>query len=505
MSELQTFTADSQSLSILASVSSRESASDLEELPSAESSTATESLSTEVEVGSVIVPAKTDSLSEATLADVEVTSEETNPTRKPKTGALDTSVECTRLKTIKGAAPAVLSVSQLRSFCSRAAITGTRKSTKIELCRKICIAKAILDLDVAKGEVKGEKKPKKSTNIIAGPVVIKRKRLCNVLFSDKVRPKLATRAKSLTKEELTSKTKAGEELFKLVADEYNDSSKYNEDAFPHLTGFNSKQGDPSTFAPIDWKKAKVSFGELMKDYENYFQLWKLPGFHDDFGQVPKQPFSDYAKGAKSLLYVHEFVFQNPGIFDTVTGQLPPGAFSESIGGNKSADKKSGGTTSKGKASKATGGTNLEMDRFTVITEAKNASIECALANETAVNCSKYVADLRVRYKDLNSTFRTHCKGKKPANKRVKAFKANQSKKAKAQIDAAKNGLKDPFGSDSSDSSDSEPEDSQESLIEEICSVKGDLDDFEMRKVAALKREDESRIKIQNLKKDSVYE
>jgi hypothetical protein len=130
---------------------------------------------------------------------------------------------------------------------------------------------------------------------------------------------------------------------------------------------------------------------------------------------------------------------------------------------------------------------------------------CALANETAVNYSKYVADLKVRYKDLNSTFRTHCKGKKPANKRVKAFKANQSKKAKAQIDAAKNESKDPFGSDSSDSSNSEPEDSQESLIEEICSVKGDLDDFEMRKVAALKREDESRIKIQNLKKDSVYE
>eukprot|EP00978_Attheya_sp_CCMP212_P030382 scaffold111489_cov28-Attheya_sp.AAC.1 len=61
----------------------------------------------------------------------------------------------------------------------------------------------------------------------------------------------------------------------------------------------------------------------MKDYEKFFQQWKLSGFHDDFGQVPKQPFSDYTKGAKSLLYVHEFVFQNPGIFDTVTRQLPP--------------------------------------------------------------------------------------------------------------------------------------------------------------------------------------
>eukprot|EP00978_Attheya_sp_CCMP212_P030246 scaffold110495_cov29-Attheya_sp.AAC.1 len=89
MSKLQTFTVDGGALSLLASVTSRESATDPEELPSEESSTATESLSTEVEVGSVIVPPKTDSLAEATLAYVEVTSEETNPTKKPKTGALD--------------------------------------------------------------------------------------------------------------------------------------------------------------------------------------------------------------------------------------------------------------------------------------------------------------------------------------------------------------------------------------------------------------------------------
>eukprot|EP00978_Attheya_sp_CCMP212_P006252 scaffold14179_cov49-Attheya_sp.AAC.2 len=108
-----------------------------------------------------------------------------------------------------------------------------------------------------------------------------------------------------------------------------------------------------------------------------------------------------------------------------------------------------------------------MNQQALRSKAKNASIECALANETAVNCSKYAADLRVHLKDLNSTFRARCKGKKPANKRVKAFK-------------------DPFSSDSSNSSDSEPEDSQESLIEELCSVEGDLDDFELRKVAALK-------------------
>ena len=68
------------------------------------------------------------------------------------------------------------------------------------------------------------------------------------------------------------------------------------------------------------------------------------------------------------------------------------------------------------------------------------------------------------------------------------------------MDAAKDRSKDPFDIDSTDS---EPEDSQESLIEEICSVKADLESFEMRKVAAFAREDESRIKIQNLSKPPI--
>jgi hypothetical protein len=117
-----------------------------------------------------------------------------------------------------------------------------------------------------------------------------------------------------------------------------------------------------------------------------------------------------------------------------------------------------------------------------------------------VSCSKYAAELRVQHKGLLSQFRSHCGGKRKASKRIEDFKEIRSKKAKSQMDGAKDGSKDPFGIDSSDS---EPEDSQESLIEEICSVKADLESFEMRKVAAFAREDESRIKIQNLSKPPV--
>lgn len=141
--------------------------------------------------------------------------------------------------------------------------------------------------------MKGENKSKKATTIIAGPVIINRKRLCNVLFLDKVHLQLVTRAKSLTKEELTFGIKAREELFRLVADEYNNPFEYNEDAWPSLTGYKSKRTDPSGFAPIDWKKAKSSFQVMFLDYEKCFQKWKQSGFHEDFPDEPKKSFLSF--------------------------------------------------------------------------------------------------------------------------------------------------------------------------------------------------------------------
>jgi hypothetical protein len=69
----------------------------------------------------------------------------------------------------------------------------------------------------------------------------------------------------------------------------------------------------------------------------------------------------------------------------VTGDPPLSACTESIDANKTRSAAKEGGNSKGKAaSKVNGGANLEMDRFAAITKSKNASIECALANETAV-------------------------------------------------------------------------------------------------------------------------
>jgi hypothetical protein len=154
MSGLPTPTIDSPSLSLLAAVTSRAAGIDQEELPSAKALTLTETRSTEVKVATVVLPVKADLLADATLFDVEMTAHETNPTRKPKVGSPDTSVECSRLKRFRGLAAVDLSVADLRSFCSRQEITGGRKATKATLCRKVCIAKAALDLRLANGDEK---------------------------------------------------------------------------------------------------------------------------------------------------------------------------------------------------------------------------------------------------------------------------------------------------------------------------------------------------------------
>jgi hypothetical protein len=55
--------------------------------------------------------------------------------------------------------------------------------------------------------------------------------------------------------------------------------------------------------------------------------------------------------------------------------------------------------------KGTGSDDLEMDRFHRSIEEKNASIECALANETAVTCTKLLSELNTRHDTLSSELR----------------------------------------------------------------------------------------------------
>jgi hypothetical protein len=159
MNELTTDTVDKEALSLHASETSKSSPNDLEKL----SSSAISMLTAEIEdTKNAIVPSKVDPLADATLADVEVTPEETNPTTKVRIGALDSSVPCSRLKTIKGLAAVTYSVPQLRSFCSRVPIKGVRKAAKVDLCRLIADCKDPIGTKKLESDPKVKEKNKKN-------------------------------------------------------------------------------------------------------------------------------------------------------------------------------------------------------------------------------------------------------------------------------------------------------------------------------------------------------
>ena len=68
-------------------------------------------------------------------------------------------------------------------------------------------------------------------------VVINRRRLLNVLFSDIVRPKLAEVGATLTKDELDKHLKQDQRFHETVAMEYNKKGviAYDKNAFPNLS------------------------------------------------------------------------------------------------------------------------------------------------------------------------------------------------------------------------------------------------------------------------------
>eukprot|EP00978_Attheya_sp_CCMP212_P049246 scaffold636305_cov126-Attheya_sp.AAC.1 len=215
----------SPTLAMLADVAMNSSGSSLSSLSCVETgTTSTGKDSGQIEVVAVVPAKSEDPVANSNLNDVEVVADETEPTKKPKKGATDSSVPCSKLKSINGILIKDLTVDQVRSFCSRCGITGSRRNTKVDICREIVIAKGTYDVLKATGKlgtsVKDEMKKPKSTSLAGaaanmGP--INRKRLCNVMFGDTVRPSMETRGKSLTKEDLTNGMKLDETLFRFIA------------------------------------------------------------------------------------------------------------------------------------------------------------------------------------------------------------------------------------------------------------------------------------------------
>ena len=104
-----------------------------------------------------------------------------------------------------------------------------------------------------------------------------RLRYCNVIFGDESRNDLATRGDKLSAADLTDGLKTDELLHRKICMEYNNTDKYNDNAWPQLQAC---KGDPYLFpGPIVWDQSLKTLKTLIREYEYCFNNWKLSGNH----------------------------------------------------------------------------------------------------------------------------------------------------------------------------------------------------------------------------------
>ena len=155
-----------------------------------------------------------------------------------------------------------------------------------------------------------------------------RRRLINVLFGDVIRPLLATRGQTLSKDDLNDSLKTDQVLHEKVIVEYNRTNvySYDNDAHPDV------QSGPNNFlatGDITWERSLSTTKDMTKEYEFCHTNWKRSGQHEDFADgmtVPEmnktclKPFSDFTHSNKSMKYLHAWISQFPNILKIIMGK-----------------------------------------------------------------------------------------------------------------------------------------------------------------------------------------
>jgi len=305
-------------------------------------------------------------------------------------------------------------------------LTGYGKQNKVGLCL------VLLDFKAQGGIVPTETEASEK-------VTINRCRYPNVLFSNVIRPLLATKGRSLNKDQLTEGVKKDEELHDTIALEYNkeDAGRYSRNVFPEIQS--GRSNNTSVFGEISWQKSAETFIKLTGEYNKCFYMWKLSGFHGDFPEDPdvspgdvKLPFSDFVDNNFSLLYIHEFVFSFPDYLVRITCDLPEDSFSESTGivsiiTGASPVNVVSVSSKKRKAKKAKDDDDMKCksrlgQSIARTMEKKNREIEFAVLADLVGNLGDKMFVLQDRKSILTARLEDTCGGRTSYKRRMKAMR-----------------------------------------------------------------------------------
>ena len=425
-----------------------------------------------------------DPIANATIDDVDFTAEPINPHKRINPKKTRNEKDFTRLVAIGSITAKALMLDDIKRFATRVGIIGHRAFGKQKVCEAI---------------VSHKLNPKKKDATKKKVVVVNRKHFINVLFDEAFLPKLATRGKSLNKDQMTDGLKTDELLFRDFIVLYNNKEDYNDDEHPEL----GVKGDPSSFNAITWEAARTFFRSLLKDYDGCLANWKKSGNHGGFGDNQKKPFDDFKKNRGDMLYLHEFAHQVPDVLKHVLTQLNADAFHESISDDDEAGTAIGSelaklATSKKKRKQQTRKSSGNTVATAILkmsndAKARNKAQKYAFVVETENNTSKVIREHRTDRKRVLSE--ASLERNEPVAHIKKKYKEYIKKKASPpkQTDII-DSLSD---SDSDDSDVRFSQDSLESVFEELSEIDSDIDKAKQRQSYLRKEADQIENKENN--------
>jgi len=392
----------------------------------------------------------------ASMTSIEVTIEATNPvTKLPKKKRNNIPTALTSLKSIEGIAVQDMLLIEMRIFCRNNNIPGGRKLKKEDLCD------LILQYSSKFARFGPTFEPEDIKPSIEKP--ISRYRYANVIMGENCRPFIATRGKPLNKDELTDGMKTDEELHRLIATEYNDRSNkhYGTNAFPSQ----KIRANSFVFSSITWQKSMSTLKDYMKEYEYAFNKWKLSGTHEVMEEniskiVANKPFSDFSNNAGAILYIHEFVYAFPSVFQKSIGTLPETAFSESISFGDAEHSQHDNNSSKTNSS-SRNNTAAEMKVFNSDQAKRTHAISVGLAAESKDTLEKGFDRKKDRKRKLMEELYEACRTETNDGNNKEAEK-EAKKTAKSRL---KTFIRKAEGNGTMD--DDSDADSQQSLMDDI--------------------------------------
>lgn len=222
-----------------------------------------------IPINIVPIPTTVDTVNfkETKFNDVIITDESTNPLSANKKSVT------TRLKSILLVPIANVRNADLRFVAKSIGIKGMSRTKKLEVCNVIVEWVSNPSNDKSNEDVSEDVNANDDVDLdtSSSRCRINRRRYLNVMFSDIVRPAIATKGASLTKDQLTEGLKQDQILHTLISGEYNKQiDEYAGDAFPDIE--KGRYSDAGLFVPITWQKSKQTFTALCcNTYTQYVQ------------------------------------------------------------------------------------------------------------------------------------------------------------------------------------------------------------------------------------------